>query len=114
MGEFQNRGYNFAKVGKEFRLIEENTKTIFVGREEEAKKLIEKLHQEGFTKNGMRKAGQYCINVYGQDFDKLYGAGMVREVPENIQDFYELVNENQYTEELGMKLDVEYGIGCFM
>lgn len=114
MGEFQNRGYNFAKVGKEFRLIEENTKTIFVGREEEAKKLIEKLHQEGFTKNGMRKAGQYCINVYGQDFDKLYGAGMVREVSENLQDFYELVNENQYTEELGLKLDLEYGIGCFM
>lgn len=114
MGEFQNRGYNFAKVGKEFRLIEESTKTIFVGREEEAKKLIEKLRQEGFTKNGMRKAGQYCINVYGQDFDKLYGAGMVREVSENLQDFYELVNENQYTEELGLKLDLEYGIGCFM
>lgn len=114
MGEFQDRVYNFAKVGKEFRLIEESTKTIFVGREEEAKKLIKKLCQEGFTKNGMRKAGQYCINVYGQDFDKLYGSGMVREVSENIQDFYELVDENQYTEELGLKLDVEYGIGCFM
>ena len=85
-----------------------------MGREEEAKKLIEKLRQEGFTKNGMRKAGQYCINVYGQDFDKLYGARMVREVSENLQDFYELVNENQYTEELGLKLDLEYGIGCFM
>ena len=38
--EFQDKQYNFAKVGKEFKLIEEDTKTIFVGREPEAEELL--------------------------------------------------------------------------
>ena len=114
MEEFQNKQSNFAKVAKEFKLIEENTKTIFVNQEQNAEDILQELKYQGFTKVGMRKAGQYCINVYETEFDKLYSAGMVRQVAENIQDFYELVGKNQYTEELGLRLDVDYGMACFM
>lgn len=114
MEEFRGIQYDFAKVGKEFRLIEEHTKTIFICREESARELLQKLRYQGFTKAGMRKAGQYCINVYEEEFDKFYSAGMVQMVSENIPDFYELVEEDQYTEEMGLKLDVDYGIGCFL
>lgn len=38
----------------------------------------------------MRKAGQYCVQIYGNFFDKLNGAGMLQLVSEDIQDFYEM------------------------
>ena len=79
LDEFTNKKmkYNFAKVGKEFKLIEQNTKTIFVNREETADEILQELQRKGFTRSGMRRASQYCINVYDQTFDKMYGAGIL-------------------------------------
>ena len=114
MEEFQKRVYNFAAVGKRFKLIEENTKTVFVPREEEAKQLLQQLKYQGYTKAGMRKAGQYCIQIDERDFENLYGAGMVRPVSENMEDFYELVNETQYTEETGLALDADAGMAIML
>lgn len=31
----------------------------------------------------------------------------------DIEDFYELVSEELYTEEMGLKMDIEEGIGVF-
>ena len=114
MEKFAKKNYRFAEVGKEFRLIEERTKTIFINKEEEADELLQQLRLHGYTRAGMRKAGQYCIQVYEEEFDKLCGAGMVRPVSENIQDFYELVNKAQYSDELGLKLDVDSGMALFV
>ena len=52
--EFQDKQYNFAKVGKEFKLIEEDTKTIFVGREPDAEELLQQIRCQGYTKSTMR------------------------------------------------------------
>ena len=97
MEEFKNKRYNFAKVGKEFKLIEQSTKTIFVNCEESANEILQMLKERGFTRSGMRKAGQYCIDVYDQEFDKLYGMGMIQPVSEDIEDFYELTDRSKYT-----------------
>lgn len=40
LDEFRNKRYNFAKVGKEFKLIEQNTKTIFINYETEANETL--------------------------------------------------------------------------
>ncbi len=113
MEEFRKQRYNFSKVGKEFRLIEENAKTIYIPLEEEAKQLLQKMKCQGYTKSGMREAGKYCVQVYEKDFDKLYGAGMIQRISEDIEDYYELVNFSQYTDEMGLSLDVESGIAIF-
>ena len=34
---------------------------------------------------------------------------MLREVVDGAQDFYELIDEKQYQEDTGLKLDVEFG-----
>ena len=39
----------------------------------------------------------------------MYRAGMLREVVDGAQDFYELIDEKQYQEDTGLKLDVEFG-----
>ena len=59
----------------------------------------------------MRKAGQYCVQVYDTELEKLKAAGMVAPISEDIQDFYELVDKNQYTEDMGLNLDVDFGMG---
>lgn len=115
LDEFTNKNmkYNFVKVGKEFKLIEQNTKTIFINREETASKILLELQCKGFTRSGMRKASQYCINIYDQTFDKMYGAGMLRPVAENMEDFYVLTDNSRYTEEMGLELEIDNGMALF-
>lgn len=114
MEEFKNKRYNFAKVGKEFKLIEQSTKTIFVNCEESANEILQMLKERGFTRSGMRKAGQYCIDVYDQEFDKLYGMGMIQPVSEDIEDFYELTDRSKYTEKIGLELEFDDGVALFL
>ena len=112
--EFKDKRYNFAKAAKEFKLIEENTLTVFISREEEAEELLWQIKHQGYTKSGMRKAGQYCVQLYENDIEKLRGAGMLRRVPGGIENFYELVDSGQYSEEMGLDLGIESGIAVVM
>ena len=112
--EFKDKRYNFAKAAKEFKLIEENTLTVFISREEEAEELLWQIKHQGYTKSGMRKAGQYCVQLYENDIEKLRGAGMLRQVPGGIENFYELVDSGQYSEEMGLNLGIESGIAVVM
>ena len=120
MDEFQKMECNFAKVAKEFKLIEENTKTIFINREPEAEKLLQELRFKRVTKERMRKAGQYCIQVYDNEksensfFDRLNGSGMIRPISEEMQDFYELAEGEQYSEEYGLDFSLEDGLALFV
>lgn len=110
LAQFRRGRYPFTKVAKEFKLIEENTTTIFINREEEADNLLKEIQRNGFTKKLVRQAGQYCINVYENDFDKLNAAGMLQAISEDGgEDFFLLRDDGQYTEEMGLRLDVEYG-----
>ena len=112
--EFKDKRYNFAKAAKEFKLIEENTLTVFISREEEAEELLWQIKHQGYTKSGMRKAGQYCVQLYENDIEKLRGAGMLRQVPGGIENFYELVDSGQYSEEMGLDLGIEFGMAVLM
>ena len=107
--EFQNRRFSFGKVSHEFKLIEENTKTILIPIEDHAKEIYEAIKIKGITKKLMREAGQYCINLYEDDCNKLAGMNTIRNLTEEMKDFYVLKNFEQYKEDMGLKLDVEYG-----
>lgn len=113
LDEFQKQRYNFAKVGKEFKLIEENTKTLCITQEHEAEQLLEQMANQGYTKSGMRKISRYCIQVRENEFKKLNGAGMVRPVSEDMEEFYKLTDEEQYTEDMGLNLNIESGMALF-
>lgn len=112
--EFKKQKYNFAKAAREFKLIEENTLTVFVSREEEAEELLRQIKRQGYTKSSMRKAGQYCVQLYDSDIEKLRGAGMIRQISGDIEDFFELVDKEQYTEEMGLNLGIESGVAVLM
>lgn len=108
--KFDRGNFQFSSVGKEFRLIEENTKTILIPKEEDAQKILEQLKIKGFTKELMRKMGQYCVNVYENDFQKMFSAGMLNGISEDLKDDYFVLRDlERYTDEMGLDLSVGYG-----
>lgn len=111
---FKKGRFPFATVGKEVKLIEQDTKTIFIAREERAKEILEEIRYKGATKALMREAGQYCVDVYDNIFQKIYAAGMLMEVSEELKDeFFLLQDTDNYSEETGLKIDVELGTGIW-
>ena len=94
-------------------MIEQNTKTIFINREEVANEILRRLKERGVTRQEMRKAGQYCVTVYDQEFDKMYGMGILQQIADGIEDFYELTDSNKYTNEMGLELEIDDGAALF-
>ena len=121
LDKFKDGNYQFATVAGEFNLIEENTVTVYINREPEAEALLQEILQQGLTKNRMRRAGQYCVNVRKKGeyekrdmlFEEMYRAGMLKEVHPDAQDFFVLTQEEQYKEDTGLKLEVVLGVILF-
>ena len=54
--------------------------------------------------------GHYCVNVYENDFNKMYALGMLGEITEDSKtDCYVLNSLGKYTDDMGLTLDSEYG-----
>lgn len=110
IGRFRKNRYSFAETGKDFRLIENNTETIFINQEKQADEILRKIEHMGISKRLMREAGKYCVSVYENDFQKLYAAGMLEVISEELKgSFWVLKDKAQYSEEMGLIMDVEYG-----
>ncbi len=110
---FKKKSYPFATVGKEFRLIEEESISVVVAREEEAEELVRQIHVRGCTREDLRRLQQYCVPVHKDVLDKLSGAGMIRPVLEELGNLYELTAKERYTDEMGLDLEIETGIASF-
>ena len=106
-------------VAKNFKLIEQDTRTIFINIESEAENLLQEIKSKGISKERMRRAGQYCIQVFGNEsgknslFNHLYGAGMIRPVSGEMKDFYELVSLEQYSESCGLEMTIDDEMALF-
>ncbi len=115
LGGFSRMHFPFAKVGKEFRLIEENTKAILVPREERAKEIVNQLRYAGPTKALLREAGQYCVNVYENLWKRFYEAGELTVLWEDCDNaLFVLRNpEENYSEEKGLFMNSSLGEGIW-
>ena len=102
------------KIGKEFKLIEQNTKTVFIAMEPEAKQLLEEIKLKGMSRNRMRKAGQYCIQVYDNMLENMKSVAMVRLDSADMEEFYQLNCEGKYSEDVGVDLLFEMNQALFL
>ena len=62
----------------------------------------------------LKQKERHCVQIYGDFFGKLNGAGMLQLVSEDIQDFYELVSMDQYSEDYGLDYAMDNGIAIFV
>ena len=100
----------FQRVAKEFKIIENTGRTILITDTPEAKALEEQLRYGERTKRLMRQMGQYSVNVFDGIYERLNAAGMLDEIDETIA---VLRNLEQYSEDVGLKANVERGVGVF-
>lgn len=91
----------FAEAAKEFKLIEETGKTVYVNMDDSLE-LVERLKNDGITYSLMKKLSQYSVNIHERDFLKLLSYGAIDEVIEGI---YVVNDRAQYDENIGLRLD---------
>lgn len=107
---------SFAEIGKRFNLIQDSTKSVFIPFDEKARNIKEQLMMGNRSRQLMRAAGAYMINVryskaQGQsDFMKLLTQGQIEMFPGDENLAY-LVNMEDYDAELGLKIKSEDGVG---
>lgn len=107
---------SFAEIGKRFHLIQDSTKSVFIPFDEKARNIKEQLMMGNRSRQLMRAAGAYMINVryskaQGQsDFMKLLTQGQIEMFPGDENLAY-LVNMEDYDAELGLKIKSEDGVG---
>lgn len=94
-------GLYFDTAAKEFRLIEDNGRSVIVCWKD-SPRLIEQLEHAGPTYTLMKKLGQYIVNVNEIDFKKLTDMGVVSEVKEGL---YAIEYQQQYDCNLGLITD---------
>lgn len=103
------RDYHFADVAKEFRLIDTNTRTVYIplgdGRE-----LARRLYS-GERENALfRKLNQFSVNIYEQHYASLRNAGDIEELPGGTAI---LRNLELYSESTGLSLEADFGKALF-
>ena len=91
----------FAEAAKEFRLIEEAGKTVYVNMDDSLE-LVERLKSDGIIYSLMKQLSQYSVNIHERDFQKLLGYGAIEEVIDGI---YVVNDRAQYDENIGLRLD---------
>ncbi|MCD7738297.1 MAG: CRISPR-associated helicase Cas3' [Lachnospiraceae bacterium] len=101
--------YPFASVAKQFKLIKNDTRLILTEKEDEARQLIERLRYGEYSRNLMRKLGNYGVQVYEQDFEKLNAAGFLEVLDQWDGEMAILINEEKYSEDMGLEIDEKDG-----
>ena len=111
MGKFRGTSFSFEEAAKEFKLIEQNTRTIFIPRTEEAAELVRRVRERGITRQLMREAGQFCVNVYEDDFQNMWDADLLESAPlfQDTKDYFVLRKTDWYHDDIGLEMNVECG-----
>ena len=91
----------FAEAAKEFRLIEETGKCVYVNMDNSLE-LVERLKSDGITYSLMKQLSQYSVNIHERDFQLLWSYGALEEVIDGI---YVVNDRAQYDENIGLRLD---------
>lgn len=106
----------FANVAEEFVLIETPTRQVFIPYDEVGREIECQLRQGIRSRQLMREAGKYMVNVYCGDshkspFEKMSAANKIEILDDNVAI---LIDMDSYSHTMGMNLNIENGQGVFL
>ena len=78
----QGRMLPFCSVAEKFHLINDNTKTIYIPLEK-GERLVQRLSEGEHSRELFRELGQYCVNVYENQFYMLMGINALTPIDDN-------------------------------
>lgn len=102
-------GLPFEWIAKEFKLIDQNTFTVYISVGE-GKELISRLRERERSRELYRKAGMYSVSIYENHFNALINAGAAEPFGD---DAAILTDLSLYSDEKGLATDVRDGSALF-
>lgn len=102
-------GLPFEWIAKEFKLIDQNTFTVYISVGE-GKELISRLREGERSRELYRKAGMYSISIYENHFNALINVGAAESFGD---DAAILTDLSLYSDEKGLATDVRDGSALF-
>ena len=106
-----DKSFPFKDIANDFVLIGNSGKSILIPYDDESKVLLSQLKAGVRNRNILRLVGQYVVNVYDNQFQKLTGQGALEVIDENI---CVLLDLERYDGERGLIIDMDDGIGMFV
>ena len=106
----RNGSYPFRWVGESFRLIENDTRTVLIPRSDTARLLADRLRMGERSRALLRQAAQESVSIYPQHFAELEQCAL-EILDENISI---LTDMTQYSEQTGLSLKADSGVGIFL
>lgn len=102
--ESQKNKFPFQEIEKDFRLIQENTQTIYIPWSDNGTALVARLQTGEHSRSLFRSLGQYSVSVYPNHFAALDRAGAL----EILEDGCAILsNMDLYSEFVGLTLNIE-------
>ena len=111
MDKLKTRNISYKEIADSFKLIGNDTSTIYIIQDEKSKRLIERRINGEISRELIRELSQYSVNIYEQHMKSLYAAGDISML--NDGSFY-LVNESLYNHETGLSLEADWGKAEFI
>lgn len=102
-------GLPFEWIAKEFKLIDQNTFTVYISVGD-GKELISRLREGERSRELYRKAGMYSVSIYENHFNALINAGAAEPFGD---DAAILTDLSLYSDEKGLATDVRDGSALF-
>lgn len=99
--QMHRQRFNFATVGKEFRLIEDGFTYSIVVPYGNVEERLEALRFRGPNRETLRSLQPFLINIYPDSFEKLLKAGAVEEITEGVHALSHLY-EAHYDDTFGL------------
>ncbi|MBO4780049.1 MAG: CRISPR-associated helicase Cas3' [Selenomonadaceae bacterium] len=100
----------FKDIAKKFKLIKEDTKSIFIPFDESAKEIEQKLLDGEISRSLLRRAGRYVVNVYLDTYKKMLVAQKITVIDESLA---VLIDLDIYDARTGLTQEIEEGAGIF-
>lgn len=103
-------GFPFAAVAENFHLIEKDTATVYIPLGE-GEELVESFLAGPQDRAGVRKLGQYGVNVYPEHLKALWDGGCLEQIGDA---GFVLRDLKRYSKDTGLQMDVDTGYGVFV
>jgi CRISPR-associated endonuclease/helicase Cas3 len=101
----QECGINFRTAAKKFQLIDDSQQKTILVRYGEGEKWIDLLNEKGPERWLMRKLQRYTVNIYNNEFNKLFHLGSIEEVQPKI---FALISSVEYSKNIGLLVDENF------
>ena len=101
--------FDFKTAAEKFKLIDDNSVSVIIPREVEAKQLLEELKYTPYPLSTLRKLQMYTVNIYEGEFEALQSKGVIQTIGDQYHVLDEAYINDYYDPQTGLVLPTDRG-----